>query len=101
MISTFISQDCGHNATYEVIKSYTASDPTISVVRQPDLTEIVLPRVKVKFRGYYKIARHYKFALNHVFETLRHEAVIIVEGQCFFNVKVTVIAFLSRYRHSL
>ncbi|XP_050558337.1 alpha-1,3-mannosyl-glycoprotein 2-beta-N-acetylglucosaminyltransferase isoform X2 [Spodoptera frugiperda] len=74
-----VSQDCGHNATYEVITSYTASDPTISVVRQPDLSEIVLPRVKVKFRGYYKIARHYKFALNHVFETLGHEAVIIVE----------------------
>ncbi|KAJ8707097.1 hypothetical protein PYW08_011231 [Mythimna loreyi] len=74
-----VSQDCGHNATYEVIKSFTVSDPSITVVKQPDLTEIVLPRVKVKFRGYYKIARHYKFALNHVFETLGHEAVIIVE----------------------
>nr|XP_049698968.1 alpha-1,3-mannosyl-glycoprotein 2-beta-N-acetylglucosaminyltransferase isoform X1 [Helicoverpa armigera] len=74
-----VSQDCGHNATYEVIKSYTTLDSSISVVRQPDLSEIVLPRVKVKFRGYYKIARHYKFALNHVFETLGHEAVIIVE----------------------
>ncbi|XP_026742000.1 alpha-1,3-mannosyl-glycoprotein 2-beta-N-acetylglucosaminyltransferase [Trichoplusia ni] len=74
-----VSQDCGHNATYEVIKSFTELDSSISVVRQPDLSEIALPRVKVKFRGYYKIARHYKFALNHVFETLGHEAVIIVE----------------------
>ncbi|XP_075988164.1 alpha-1,3-mannosyl-glycoprotein 2-beta-N-acetylglucosaminyltransferase isoform X3 [Anticarsia gemmatalis] len=74
-----VSQDCGHNATYHVIKAFTDMDPTIKMVQQPDLKEITLPRAKVKFRGYYKIARHFKFALNHVFETLGHEAVIIVE----------------------
>ncbi|XP_013136615.1 PREDICTED: alpha-1,3-mannosyl-glycoprotein 2-beta-N-acetylglucosaminyltransferase [Papilio polytes] len=74
-----ISQDCGHNATYQVIKSFTDMDPTITVVQQPDRSEIQLPRAKVKFRGYYKIARHYRFALNHVFNTLGHKAVIIVE----------------------
>lgn len=74
-----VSQDCGHRPTYEVIKSYTEADPTISVVRQPDLSEIPLPSAKAKFSGYYKIARHYKFALNYVFETLGHDAVIIVE----------------------
>ncbi|KAL0809620.1 hypothetical protein ABMA28_011150 [Loxostege sticticalis] len=74
-----VSQDCGHNATYQVIKSFVDDDPSISVVRQPDLSEIPLPRVKVKFKGYYKIARHYRFALNHVFNKLGHEAVIIVE----------------------
>ncbi|CAG4957928.1 unnamed protein product [Parnassius apollo] len=74
-----ISQDCGHNATLQVLKSFTEYDPTINVVLQPDLSEIRLPRAKVKFRGYYKIARHYRFALNHVLNTLGHEAVIIVE----------------------
>lgn len=74
-----VSQDCGHNETYQVIKSYTDSDPSITVVRQPDLSEIPLPRQKVKFKGYYKIARHYRFALNHVFVEMDHEAVIIVE----------------------
>ncbi|CAK1548811.1 unnamed protein product [Leptosia nina] len=74
-----VSQDCGHNATYHVIKAFTDADPTISVVQQPDLSEIPLTRAKVKFKGYYKIARHYRFALNHVFRTLGHEAVIIVE----------------------
>ncbi|CAG4963995.1 unnamed protein product [Colias eurytheme] len=74
-----VSQDCGHNATYQVIKKYTDSDPTISVVKQPDLSEIPLARAKVKFKGYYKIARHYKFALNYIFRSLGHEAVIIVE----------------------
>ncbi|CAH2056339.1 unnamed protein product, partial [Iphiclides podalirius] len=74
-----ISQDCAHNATFHVIKSFTEIDPTIMLVQQPDLSEIQLPRAKVKFRGYYKIARHYRFALNHVLNTLRHDAVIIVE----------------------
>ncbi|CAH2084029.1 unnamed protein product [Euphydryas editha] len=74
-----VSQDCGHNETYQVIKSYTDNDPSITVVRQPDLSEIPLPRQKVKFKGYYKIARHYRFALNHVFVKMDYEAVIIVE----------------------
>ncbi|XP_063370757.1 alpha-1,3-mannosyl-glycoprotein 2-beta-N-acetylglucosaminyltransferase-like [Cydia amplana] len=74
-----VSQDCGHNATYQVIKSFTDADPSITVVRQPDLSEIPLERTNIKYKGYYKIARHLRFALNHVFKTLRHEAVIIVE----------------------
>ncbi|XP_048002192.1 alpha-1,3-mannosyl-glycoprotein 2-beta-N-acetylglucosaminyltransferase [Leguminivora glycinivorella] len=74
-----VSQDCGHNATYQVIKSFTDADPSITVVRQPDLSEIPLARTDIKYKGYYKIARHFKFALNHVFTTLRHQAVIIVE----------------------
>ncbi|NP_001233218.1 alpha-1,3-mannosyl-glycoprotein 2-beta-N-acetylglucosaminyltransferase [Bombyx mandarina] len=74
-----VSQDCGHNATYQVIRSFTDADPSIKVILQPDLSEIPLPKVKVKLKGYYKIARHFKFALNHMFNTLNHEAVIIVE----------------------
>ncbi|KAG6447244.1 hypothetical protein O3G_MSEX004817 [Manduca sexta] len=74
-----VSQDCGHNATYQVIKSFTDADSSISVVRQPDLSEIPLHRSEVKYKGYFKIARHYKFALNYVFKMLGHEAVIIVE----------------------
>ncbi|XP_053621108.1 alpha-1,3-mannosyl-glycoprotein 2-beta-N-acetylglucosaminyltransferase [Plodia interpunctella] len=74
-----VSQDCDHNATYHVIKKFTDSDPSINVVKQPDQSVIPLPRAKVKFVGYYKIARHFKFALNYVFNTLGYEAVIIVE----------------------
>ncbi|KAJ2938201.1 hypothetical protein O0L34_g18540 [Tuta absoluta] len=74
-----VSQDCGHEETTKVIKSIVDTDPSITLVQQPDLSDIVLPRSKVKYKGYYKIARHFKFALNHVFKTLGHEAVIIVE----------------------
>ncbi|XP_060808685.1 alpha-1,3-mannosyl-glycoprotein 2-beta-N-acetylglucosaminyltransferase isoform X2 [Amyelois transitella] len=79
MFPIIVSQDCGHNATYRVIKSFTDSDPSITVVRQPDQSAIALPKTKVKFAGYYKIARHFKFALDHVLHTLGHDAVIIVE----------------------
>ncbi|XP_073964969.1 alpha-1,3-mannosyl-glycoprotein 2-beta-N-acetylglucosaminyltransferase [Choristoneura fumiferana] len=74
-----VSQDCDHEPTYQVIESFTQDDPTITVVKQPDQSVIPLERAKVKFRGYYNIARHYKFALDHVFVKLGHEAVIIVE----------------------
>ncbi|XP_063631330.1 alpha-1,3-mannosyl-glycoprotein 2-beta-N-acetylglucosaminyltransferase-like [Cydia splendana] len=74
-----VSQDCGHNATYQVIKSFTVADPSITVIRQPDLSRIPLKRNNIKYGSYYKIARHFKFALNHVFKILGHEAVIVVE----------------------
>lgn len=35
---------------------------------------------KIAEIGYYKIARHYKWALTQVFEEMNHEYVIIVEG---------------------
>ncbi|CAB3261970.1 unnamed protein product [Arctia plantaginis] len=75
-----VSQDCGHKPTYQVIKSFTAVDPSITIIQQPDLSEIALSKAsELKLKGYYKIARHFKFALSYVFETLGHEAVIIVE----------------------
>lgn len=48
-------------------------------MRQPDQSDIfVLPKEK-KFKGYYKIARHYGWALNTTFKA-GFEYVIIVEG---------------------
>ncbi|XP_069103242.1 alpha-1,3-mannosyl-glycoprotein 2-beta-N-acetylglucosaminyltransferase-like isoform X2 [Argopecten irradians] len=73
-----VSQDCGHQATAEVIQKYVASDNVIHI-QQPDLSDIELPWPKKKFSGYYKIARHYKWALNQIFHHFNHSAVIIVE----------------------
>lgn len=48
-------------------------------MRQPDQSDIfVLPKEK-KFKGYYKIARHYGWALNTTFKA-GFDSVIIVEG---------------------
>ncbi|KAK6958556.1 alpha-1 3-mannosyl-glycoprotein 2-beta-N-acetylglucosaminyltransferase, partial [Biomphalaria glabrata] len=73
-----VSQDCGHAPTAEVIQKYVVSH-NITHLKQPDLREIVLGTPQKKFLGYYKIARHYKWALNQIFVTFNYSAVIIVE----------------------
>ena len=71
-----VSQDCGHQATKRVIKSY---NDAISYIEQPDQSEIPLKGKEKKMKGYYKIARHYKWALSQVFNIFNFEAAIIVE----------------------
>ncbi|GFS10954.1 alpha-1,3-mannosyl-glycoprotein 2-beta-N-acetylglucosaminyltransferase [Elysia marginata] len=73
-----VSQDCGHAPTAEVIQKYVASH-NITHIKQPDLSNIALPANKKKWVGYYKIARHYKWALDQIFVTFNYPAVIIVE----------------------
>jgi len=72
-----VSQDCGHAETANVIRSY--GDKVI-FIQQPDQSEPEVPKAERKFRGYFKIARHYGWALN---QTLVHkfqfDQVIIVE----------------------
>ncbi|XP_077577934.1 alpha-1,3-mannosyl-glycoprotein 2-beta-N-acetylglucosaminyltransferase a [Stigmatopora nigra] len=69
-----VSHDCGHAATAEVIRSYGNN---VTYMAQPDLGDVVAPPEHKKFQGYYKIARHYKWALKQVFA--KYKAVIIVE----------------------
>jgi hypothetical protein len=54
-------QDCGHKETADVIRSY---GDKIIFVEQPDQSDIDVPRKELKFKGYFKIARHYGWALN-------------------------------------
>lgn len=76
-----VSQDCNHEQTRDVLESYAqAEDSGISLIFQPDLGEVPVPPREKKFRGYFHIARHYKFALNYLFKEMEHQAVIIVEG---------------------
>lgn len=71
----FPVQDCNDEPTKKVIESYK----DITFMRHPDQSDIfVLPKEK-KFKGYYKIARHYGWALNTTFKA-GFEYVIIVEG---------------------
>ncbi|KAH8372811.1 hypothetical protein KR009_005172 [Drosophila setifemur] len=70
-----VSQDCGDEPTKEVILSYGNK---VTLIEQPDQSDIkVLPKEK-KFKGYYKISRHYGWALNTTFG-VGFEFVIIVE----------------------
>ncbi|NWX22794.1 MGAT1 acetylglucosaminyltransferase, partial [Aegotheles bennettii] len=71
-----VSQDCGHAETARVIASY---GDAVAHIHQPDLAEIPVPPEHRKFQGYYKIARHYRWALGQVFHTFRYRAAIVVE----------------------
>uniref|UniRef100_A0A3P9JQ89 Alpha-1,3-mannosyl-glycoprotein 2-beta-N-acetylglucosaminyltransferase n=1 Tax=Oryzias latipes TaxID=8090 RepID=A0A3P9JQ89_ORYLA len=71
-----VSQDCGHAETAEVISSY---GDQVTHLKQPDLSDIAVRQEHKKFQGYYKISRHYHWALNQVFKTLSHTSVIVVE----------------------
>lgn len=71
-----VSQDCGHGETANVIASYGSQ---LTHIKQPDLSEIAVPPQHKKFQGYYKISRHYRWALNQVFNTFSYTAVVIVE----------------------
>lgn len=85
-------QDCNDEQTKNVIESYKEA----TFMRQPDQSEIfVLPKEK-KFKGYYKIARHYGWALNTTFKA-GFDYVIIVEGMNSFRstVKLTICILIA------
>nr|XP_020442526.1 alpha-1,3-mannosyl-glycoprotein 2-beta-N-acetylglucosaminyltransferase-like [Monopterus albus] len=71
-----VSQDCAHTETARVINSY---GDQVTHIKQPDLSDIRVRPEHRKFQGYYKIARHYRWALNQVFNTFSQSTVVIVE----------------------
>ncbi|XP_066937635.1 alpha-1,3-mannosyl-glycoprotein 2-beta-N-acetylglucosaminyltransferase isoform X1 [Macrobrachium rosenbergii] len=71
-----VSQDCGHKPTRDAIMSY---GDKVKLIQQPDLSDIDVPVKEKKFKGYFLIARHYRWALNQIFQKFSYEAVIIVE----------------------
>lgn len=82
-----VSQDCGHQPTADVIQSYITVKKTSNFIhiQHPDLSDIPLAQPQKKFLGYYKIARHYRWALDQVFHVYNYTAVIIVEDDLEFS----------------
>lgn len=84
-----VSQDCGHAETENVIKSY---GDKLTLVKQPDLSDVKgVPDNMRHFMGYYKISRHYKFALTQAFKDPKIDSVVIVEddlniGNLYFDI---------------
>lgn len=71
-----VSQDCAHEPTKRAIQSY---GDQITLITQPDQSDIPLKEKAKDFKGYYKIARHYAWALNQTFYKLNYDTIIIVE----------------------
>ncbi|KJE92893.1 alpha-1,3-mannosyl-glycoprotein 2-beta-N-acetylglucosaminyltransferase [Capsaspora owczarzaki ATCC 30864] len=72
-----ISQDCGDASTAATIREHYGNQ--VIHVMQPELEEIPEAKHQPQFKGYYKISRHYKWALTQVFDVLFFNSVIIVE----------------------
>eukprot|EP00045_Choanoeca_perplexa_P008304 m.76694 g.76694 ORF g.76694 m.76694 type:complete len:497 (-) comp14441_c0_seq10:1089-2579(-) len=72
-----VSQDCGHEPTARAIREYSSRG--IELIQQPDLSEPKPEPHLKQFGGYYKIARHYKWALTQMFDVKGYGAVVIVE----------------------
>lgn len=71
-----VSQDCNHEATTNVIKSYNNQ---VHLIQQPDQHDIPVPPKEKKFKGYFKIARHYGWALNQTFFEFKFNTAIVIE----------------------
>lgn len=71
-----VSQDCNHDETKDAIENYGTQ---VSLIQHPDQSEIQVPPKEKKFKGYFKIARHYGWALNQMFFNFNFSTVIIVE----------------------
>ena len=88
-----VSQDCGHMETAQVIQTFGGK---VVHIKQPDLGEVAgVPSNMRQFQGYYKISRHYKWALGQVFDHMGYERAVVVEddldvGRCKMLVYVII-----------
>ncbi len=63
----------------------------MTLIEHPDQSPITLTGKQKKFIGYYKIARHYVWALNHTFYNFNYKHVIVTEGLAPFEVHANVV----------
>ncbi len=85
-----VSQDCDDNETTSMIESY---GDNVTLLHQPDQSEFKLADSSQQFLGYYKIARHYRWALNQTFFEFQYKSVIITEGIFYFAVFFRITVF--------
>ncbi|KAL1140404.1 hypothetical protein AAG570_000336, partial [Ranatra chinensis] len=93
-----VSQDCQHESTTLAIKAY---GDLLFHIQQPDQNEIAVPPKEKKFRGYFKIARHYGWALNQVFFHYNFSTAIVIEDDLdvspdIFSYFVATLPFLAK-----
>ncbi|XP_067941801.1 alpha-1,3-mannosyl-glycoprotein 2-beta-N-acetylglucosaminyltransferase-like [Watersipora subatra] len=73
-----VTRDCNHEATRLAVDKY--KDVIHRHLVQPDSGEIPnLDKKEKKMQGYFKISRHYKWALGQIFDVMKYKAVIVME----------------------
>lgn len=76
-IPIVVSLDCNDDAVRDLILT---AGPNITLIENPDQSSFNLSKQEKKYEGYYRIARHYHFALDYVFGILRYQSAIVTEG---------------------
>ena len=94
-IPVVVSQDCGHAETESVIKSYGNK---LTLYKQPDLSDVQgVPNNMQHFMGYYKISRHYKFALQQAFKDPKIDSVIVIEDDLTIGNMLSICMYVCMY----
>uniref|UniRef100_A0A914DP34 Alpha-1,3-mannosyl-glycoprotein 2-beta-N-acetylglucosaminyltransferase n=1 Tax=Acrobeloides nanus TaxID=290746 RepID=A0A914DP34_9BILA len=73
-----VSQDCDNEDVANEVRKY---EPYVKYIKHisGEKANLNIPANNQRYTAYYRIARHYKLALTHVFETLHYNSVIITE----------------------
>uniref|UniRef100_A0A0N4ZWY9 Alpha-1,3-mannosyl-glycoprotein 2-beta-N-acetylglucosaminyltransferase n=1 Tax=Parastrongyloides trichosuri TaxID=131310 RepID=A0A0N4ZWY9_PARTI len=74
-----VSQDCDSDAIPRMINESFRDDVSYIKHTDPLTDKIDIPSNMYKYKNYYYISRHYKLILDHIFNQLNYETVIILE----------------------
>uniref|UniRef100_A0A0N5C7K4 Alpha-1,3-mannosyl-glycoprotein 2-beta-N-acetylglucosaminyltransferase n=1 Tax=Strongyloides papillosus TaxID=174720 RepID=A0A0N5C7K4_STREA len=75
----YVSQDCDNDTISNMISKEFSDSVTYVKHKSPLKENLSIEKNMIKYKVYYYISRHYKLILKHIFETLKYEAVILLE----------------------
>ncbi|TKR81212.1 hypothetical protein L596_015123 [Steinernema carpocapsae] len=73
-----VSQDCDSEDVVKEVKKFGAQVHYMKHL-SGEKANITVPLDQKKYVTYYRIARHYKLALQEIFDNLHHSSVIVTE----------------------
>uniref|UniRef100_A0A8C4NB92 Alpha-1,3-mannosyl-glycoprotein 2-beta-N-acetylglucosaminyltransferase n=1 Tax=Eptatretus burgeri TaxID=7764 RepID=A0A8C4NB92_EPTBU len=75
----FVSLGCNNRPTAQMIIRYKDKVTLLQAPEEVTQFEPKLPPTQKKLTGYYRIATHYKWALQQIFNVMEYEAAVVVE----------------------
>ena len=96
--AVIVSQDCDHAPTEAAIKKFASR---LVHIKQPDRSDPQTESGYESYLNYYKISRHYKWALGVVFDVLHFNEAIVIEDDLeispdFFDYFSTFLPLLRK-----
>ncbi|KAL6729281.1 hypothetical protein Aduo_000353 [Ancylostoma duodenale] len=93
-----VSQDCDNIPVQRAVAEFRNQVVYIKH-KSAQQDNVVVPKAHKKYAAYYYIARHYKLALNHVFNVLNHNTVILLEDD--LDIATDFFEYFSATRYLL